>query len=185
MKWRWLDREITYDGTQLRSGWVEENADLPGDAVACFAGPADVPVENLVDMEDAAEGAHIFSPMMLHFIAEHTDGDLLLAVARQRLMVATAMEELVRLTEGAPIERRGDDIYEGNLKISVSIATSSPRSQLIHFGVNVISDGTPVPTKGLADYDIEPKTLGEIVSRKYCEEIESMEHATTKVRPVK
>jgi hypothetical protein len=185
MEWRWIDKEITYDGAQLRSGWVGENADLPRDAVACFAGPADVPVENLVDMDDAAEGAHIFSPMMLHFIAEHADGDLLLAVARQRIMVAIAMEELIRLSKGAPIERRGDDIYEGHAKISVSIATSSPNSQLIHLGLNVISDGTPVPTKGLADYDIEPKTLGEIVSKKYCDEIESMHHATTKVRPVK
>jgi hypothetical protein len=185
MEWRWIEGEITYDGTQLRSGWVREQAGLKNDGLACFAGPADVPVENMVDMEDAAANAHIFSPMMLHFIAEHTDGDLLLAVARQRLMVAIAMEELVRLTKGAPIERRGDDIYEGNRKLSVSIATSSPRSQLIHFAVNVISDGTPVPTKGLADYDIEPKTFGEIVSRKYCEEIESMHHATKKVRPVK
>jgi hypothetical protein len=185
MEWRWIDREITYDGTQLRSGWVREQTELGSDGVACFAGPADVPVENLVDMEDAAANAHIFSPMMLHFIVEHTDGDLLLAVARQRLMVSITMEELIRLTEGAPIERRGDDIYEGNLKISVSIATSSPKSQLIHFGVNVISDGTPVPTKGLADYDIETKTLGEIVSKKYCEEIASMMHATQKVRPVK
>lgn len=185
MEWRWIDKEITYDGTQLRSCWIKENAGLPGSGVACFAGPADVPVENMVDMEDVEADAPIFSPMMLHFIAEHTDGDLPLAVARQRLMVAIATEELIRLTKGAPIERRGDDIYEGNLKISVSIATSSPKSQLIHLGINVISDGTPVPTKGLADYDIEPKTLGEIVSRKYCDEIASMMHATKKVRPVK
>lgn len=185
MEWRWIDREITYDGTQLRSGWVREQTDLKGDGLACFAGPADVPVENLVDLEDAAANAHIFSPMMLHFIAEHTDGDLLLAVARQRIMVAIAMEELIRLTEGAPLERRGDDIYEGNRKLSVSIATSSPDSQLIHFAINIISDGTPVPTKGLSEYDIEPKTLGELVSKKYCDEIESMRHATTKVRSVK
>lgn len=184
MDWRWIDREITYDGTQLRSGWVSEQTDLKSDGVACFAGPADVHIENMVDLEDVAANAHIFSPMMIHFIAEHTDGDLLLAVARQRLMVAIAMEELVRLTKGAPLERRGDDIYEGNRKLSVSIATQSPRSQLIHFAINVISDGTPVPTKGLTEYDIEPKTLGEIVSRKYCDEIESMMHATKKVRPV-
>jgi len=185
MEWRWIAREIKYDGTQLRSGWVRKLTEIEGDGIACFAGPADVPVENLVDMEDVAANAPIFSPMMLHFIVEHSDGDLLLAVARQRLMVAIAMEELIRLTEGAPLERRGDDIYEGNKKLSVSIATSSPSSQLIHFAINIISDGTPVPTKGLAEYDIEPKTLGELVSKKYCDEIASMEHATTKVRHVK
>jgi len=184
MDWRWIDGEIKYDGTQLRSGWVKEKTGLKGDAIACFAGPADVPLENMVDMDDVAANAPIFSPMMLHFIAEHTDGDLLLAVARQRLLAAIASEELIRLTKGAPIERRGDDIYDGNKKLSVSIATRSPSSLLIHFALNVESFGTPVPTKGLADYDIEPKTLARIVSRKYCEEIESMSRAEKKVRPV-
>jgi len=184
MEWRWIDKETTYDGTQLRSGWVKAHTDLPGDALACFVGPADVPIENMVDLEDVEANAPIFSPMMLHFIIEQTDGDLSLAVARQRLIVAIAMEEMIKLTGNAAIERRGDDIYEGENKISVSIATSSPVSHLIHFALNVISDGTPVPTKGLSEYDIEPKTLGEIVSKKYCEEIESMNHATKKVRPV-
>lgn len=184
MKYVWIEREITYDGTQLRSGWIRERTDLSRDAVACFAGPADVPIENMVDMDDVAENAPIFSPMMLHFIAEHTDGDLALAVARQRLMVSIALEELIRLTRNTSIERRGDDIYEGNRKLSVSIATSSPNSYLIHFALNIMSYGTPVPTKGLADYDIDPRPFGETVSKRYCEEIESMSHAEKKVRPI-
>ena len=184
MKHCWIGREIAYDGTQLRSGWVTDEAGIAGDAIACFVGPADVPIENMVDLDDVAANEPIFSPMMLHFIAEHTDGDLALAVARQRLIVAIALEEMIKLTGKTSIERRGDDIYEGKWKVSVSIATSSPKSQLIHFALNVISDGTPVPTRGLADYDIEPKAFAEIVSRKYCEEIQSMSHATKKVRSV-
>jgi hypothetical protein len=184
MHWRWIEELITYDGTQLRSRWVEERTGLGVDALACFAGPADVPIEHMVDLDDVAANEPIFSTMMLHFIAEHSDGDLALAVARQRLMVSIAHEELVKSTGNCAIERRGDDIYERNRKISVSIATFSPISLLIHTALNIESHGTPLPTKGLADYGIDARPFGETVCRRYCDEIASMDHATKKVRAV-
>ncbi len=184
MEWRFIEDEITYDGTQLRSGWVAEKTSLAGDALACFVGPANVPIENMVDMDDVAANAPIFSAMMLHFIIEHPKCALDLAVARQRILVAIAQDELARLAGNVRIERRGDDIFEGNYKISVSIATSSPSSSLIHFALNVISDGAPVPAKGLLDYDVEARPFGEIVAKRYCDELASMSHAEKKVRPV-
>lgn len=184
MQWKWIDEKSTYDGTQLRSRWVEEHTGLHGDALACFIGPANVPIEHMVDLDDVAANEPIFSMLMLHFIAEHKNRDLALAVARQRIMIAIAHEELVKLTGIFAIERRGDDLYERERKISVSIATTAPRSSLIHVALNIESDGTPLPTKGLSDYDIEPKPFGESVCRRYCEEIASMDHATKKVRSV-
>ncbi|MFA4974974.1 MAG: DUF366 family protein [bacterium] len=184
MKGAWIENKTLYDGTQLRSGWVKSQTRLAGSAIASFAGPADVPIENMVDLEDVAANAPIFSNEMLHFIAEHEERDLPLAVARQRLLVAIAAEEIVGRAPSARIERKGDDIYEGDRKLSVSIATSSPRSTLIHFAINIRSDGTPVPTKGLSDYGIDPRTLADSILKRYCAEIESMEKATKKVRPV-
>ncbi|MBN1282679.1 MAG: DUF366 family protein [Proteobacteria bacterium] len=185
MQRRWIDREIKYDGLQLCSGWVREMTGIAGSAIAGFRGPADVPIGNMVDLEDVAANAPIFSKSMLHFIAEHEDRDLALAVARQRLLVAIAAEEIATLAPGSRIERRGDDIYEGDKKLSVSIATTSPHSSLIHFAINIVSEGTPVPTKGLAEYGIGPKGLADAILARYCEEIESMAHATTKVREVR
>ncbi|MFA4973108.1 MAG: DUF366 family protein [bacterium] len=184
MKGAWIEKETLYDGTQLRSGWVKSHTGLSGSAIASFAGPADVPIENMVDLEDVARNAPIFSNDMLHFIAEHEERDLPLAVARQRLLVAIAVDALRDRAKGAKIERRGDDIFDGDRKLSVSIATSSPRSTLIHFAINIRSDGTPVPTKGLSDYDIEPRKLADSILARYCGEIESMERAENKVRPV-
>jgi len=184
MRSAWIDMRIAYDGTQLRSRWVLERTSIEGDGLAIFVGPADVPIENMVDMDDVAANAPIYSKEMLHFIAEHRERSLPLAVARQRIMVAIATDELKGLATGAPIERRGDDIFDGDRKLSVSIATSSPCSTLIHFAINVRSVGTPVPTKGLCDYGIEPEALGLAIAERYCREIESMEHAAGKVRPV-
>ncbi|MFA4875761.1 MAG: DUF366 family protein [bacterium] len=185
MKSIWIDDEITYDGTQLSSHWIHAKCGVLGDSIACFMGPADVPLEKMVDLVDVAQRSPIYSKRMLHFIIEHFDADLALTIARQRLLTAISADELRARTKGAAIERRGDDIYEGDLKISVSIATASPVSCLIHFAMNVESVGTPVPTRGLADYGIEPKPLADAIVRQYCEEIASMSLARCKVRAVK
>jgi hypothetical protein len=59
MKSAWIEKEIKYDGLQLRSGWVQEMTGLAGSAIASFTGPADVPIEHMVDLEDVAANAPI------------------------------------------------------------------------------------------------------------------------------
>jgi hypothetical protein len=137
----------------------------------------------MVDLVDVAEEAPIFSKRMLHFLVEHFEGDLPLAIARQRLLAAIAAEEL--RARGAAVERRGDDLYEGDRKISVSIATASPVSTLIHFAMNIVSEGTPVPTKGLADYALDARELADAIRARYSDEIRTMGEARCKVRAVK
>lgn len=180
----WIDKQITYDGTQLRSRWVQGQTGITADVIAAFIGPADVPIENMVDLEDVAKNAPIFSKKMLHFIVEHFDCDLALAVARQRLLASIMVEELNFGIASAHIKRLGDDIYDGDKKLSVSIATSSPVSCLIHFAINILSEGTPVSTMGLYDYGIDPRSFADRINVRYCEEMESMDKAELKVRPV-
>ncbi|MFH1829818.1 MAG: DUF366 family protein [Pseudomonadota bacterium] len=181
----WIDKQITYDGTQLRSRWIQDQTGVEGDAIAAFIGPADVPIENMVDLEDVARNAPIFSKNMLHFIVEHFNCELPLAIARQRILTSIATDELNAEIGNYSIKRLGDDIYDGEYKLSVSIATFSPVSSLIHFALNIISDETPVPTKGLADYGIEPRSFADKITKRFCEEIKSMEKARHKVRWVK
>lgn len=182
MKTAWLDRQITYDGGQLKSHWIFEQSGILGDAMVAFEGPADVPTSNMADLVDVKDDAPIFSKMMLHFIAEHFDGGLSLAVARQRLLVAIAADELRAACPN--IRRSGNDLYAGDKKLSVSIATASPVSALIHFAINIDSSGTPVPTLGLADLKLDAREIAERICRLYAEEMRSMAEARCKVRAV-
>ncbi len=183
MKTHWIDDTITYDGTQLRSCWITEQTGQTGDAIAAFVGPADVPIENMVDLDDVAANAPIYSPLMLHLLIEHAGADIALGVARQRLLTAI-IAELLHESGATDLVRRGDDLFDGERKLSVSIATTSAQDTLIHFALNIECEGTPVPTQGLAHYGIDPQQLGEAIMRRYAEEIAQMAHACTKVRSV-
>jgi len=184
MESRFLTENIKYDGTQLRSHWIYEQTGLLGDAVAAFIGGADVPLKNMVDLVDVKAKENIYSTSMLHFLVESFSADLSSMILRQRLLAVIATEELKRHDRCNAVERKGDDLYDGEKKLSVSIATASPVSCLIHFGINIKSDKTPVPTKGLADYDIDPKQFADILMRRYIEELNSMNIARCKVRSV-
>ncbi len=183
---QFAEDEITYTGDQLRSLWAFRTFGLQGDSIVAFLGPCDVRGESLVDVADQLSGAQIASPRMLHFIAEHFDGDLRLAIARQRLLVCLAKEELQRRREGLSVERRGDDLYVDGAKLSVSIATCSPVSALIHLGLNVLPapDVVPLATCGLEQFALPPRQVGQAVAERYAAEMEDMQLTRCKVRPV-
>ncbi len=83
------------------------------------------------------------------------------------------------------IVRRGDDLYDGDRKLSVSIATLSPNSALLHFAINVDPAGAPVPAKGLAEYGVDPREFAEAVLSSYAAETSGARRAVGKVRLVK
>ena len=71
-------------------------------------------------------------------------------------------------------------------KLSVSIATKSVNSILIHTGINIDSTGAPVKASGLTSElgitDI--KGLAQEILTNYSEEIDDIVLASTKVRGV-
>ncbi|MHC5212734.1 MAG: DUF366 family protein, partial [Planctomycetota bacterium] len=80
MKVAILDGDVRYDGLQLSTGFIDQHAPGETDALVLFVGEADVPVEHLVDKEDAEAGAFIYSPSMAHAIIEHKGLELSEAV---------------------------------------------------------------------------------------------------------
>ena len=71
-------------------------------------------------------------------------------------------------------------------KLSVSIATKSITSVLIHTGLNIISDGAPVAASGLTS-ELGIKDVKEFaieVMKRYSAEIDDIVLASTKVRGV-
>lgn len=184
MKTRLLEQEIAYNGAQLRSGWIAEVADLRGDAAVAFFGPCDVAPEHMVDQEDLAAGARIYSPRMLHTVIEHPGLDLAHITTRQRLLMAIAGELLNSHLGETLIRRDGDDLYFRDLKLSVSVATTSPKSGLIHSGFNMRGEGAPVPAIGLEELGVAAREFGEQLLAAYAREIDGTAQAAGKVRPV-
>ena len=83
-------------------------------------------------------------------------------------------------------ESNGDDFIVNEGKLTVSIATKSIISILIHTGINILSEGAPVKASGLTSElgitDIKDFAL-EVMER-YSEEIDDIIFAGTKVRGV-
>lgn len=181
---------LKYDGSQLSSLWPYSNFGISGDCVALFRGPCEVTIKKMVDMEDVLNNAPIYSEDMLHFIIEHFDTmDLEKIVTRQRLLISIIAETINKQIneKNFLIERAGDDLYQGVYKLSVSIATLTPVSSMIHTGLNVSSNNTPVPTIGLSDLgfsDSHIALLGQKIACNYINELQQIKLARSKVRGV-
>jgi hypothetical protein len=175
--------EREYGGGELRSHFALDAFGIFGDSAVSFVGPCRVPLERMVDLEDVRRREAIFSPRMAHFLVEHFELPLREGVLRQRLFVRLAADLLLERGVEA-IRVRGDDVYVGGRKASVSIASRSPVSTVIHVGFNVETDGVPVAAWGLAAAGIEPRDFAEDLLRRYAAEIDDILRATTKVRGV-
>jgi hypothetical protein len=184
MKAKFIKGAIAYDGAQLNSLWAYREHGVQGDSIVAFQGPCEVSVDKLVDLEDAKAGAFIWSALMLHLIVEHFELDLEAAILRQYLLVGIAQDELNSRQKKGRVARSGNDLYIGKAKLSVSIATLTPVSSKIHFGINVLSKGTPVKTLGLKDLGIVPGAFGRALLARYVEDHARMVKARSKVRGV-
>lgn len=172
-----------YDGSQLRSHWIYETFDLRGDAIVAFVGGVDVRGPGLVDLADRKDGLFIAGRAMLHLILESFGPSLDRAVFLQRLLVLLAVERLRHHGLGR-LQRRGDDLYVDDGKLSVSIATVSGVSCLVHLGINVSRDGTPVKTSALEDFGVDPLAFADELTSAFADELCRMSEASNKVRSV-
>jgi len=179
-----IEQEIPYTGRELASHWAFRSFGLLGDSMVAFAGPCDVGTDRMADLVDVKADAPIWSERMLHFIVEHFGCGLETAILRQRLLICIIQEILNGGFKAQIIRRKGDDLYEGDAKLSVSIAVQSPVSCMIHVGLNIESRGTPVKTMGLNDLGVEPRALAKDVMAGYLDELEGMTEARCKVRGV-
>ncbi|MBD3178423.1 MAG: DUF366 family protein [Candidatus Latescibacteria bacterium] len=179
---RWLENEMEYTGVQLRGHFVREMGGIATDGVVAFAGMCRVSTSELVDLEDAEEGSVIRAEKMLHFIGEHFDCPLREANFRLRLFTSIMMEILREGGVVPGLARSGDDLYVGDRKMSVGVATMTPVSAVFHFGVNIDPAGAPVPAAGLNEFDIDPESIASKVLQWYRLECEAIEIAVRKVR---
>ena len=184
METKYIDEEVKYIGSQLCPHWIYKNYKLRGDAIVAFCGECEVKLTEMVDIEDVINNEPIYSKSMLSFISEQFGVNLPEGVFRQRLLICTIKELLEEY--GHKIKRSGDDLFYENKKLTVSIATKSITSTLIHTGVNILSEGAPVKASGLkSELGIDNiKEFAIEVMKRYSEEIDDIILAGTKVRGV-
>lgn len=183
MKTCWIEKEFAYDGSQLKSLFTYLNFKVQGDSISAWIGACDIPDEHMLDGEDLVAGEEIRGGKMLHFIVEKFGQNLFSGVALQRLLASIAKDLLEELTK-TKIKREGDDLYWNDGKMSISIATQSPVSTLIHFAVNINNENTPVKTAALDDLGLEPIPFAKELMNRFSQETASIQVATEKVRPV-
>ena len=180
MKTQLLEQEIKYEGWQLSPHWIYKNFKIQGDAAVAFIGECEVKLTEMVDIEDVTNNEPIYSKSMLSFISEQFNVGLVEGVFRQRLLICIIKEALEK--RGFVIARNGDDLFYEGMKLTVSIATKSINSILIHTGINIDSEGAPVKASGLTSElgitDI--KELANEILEKYSQEISDIIMASTK-----
>jgi len=192
MKSQFVEKEFAYDGTQLRSlfGYLDHR--IMGDSIVSWVGSCDISFEHMVDGEDLLEESLIAGGRMVHFIIEKFHTSLIAGVALQRLFASICQDilrEKARISMPQPevttLRREGDDIFYADGKMSISIATLSPVSCLIHFAINCSNKGTPVKTASLQDLGINEAVFARLAMERFVAEIHSIEEATTKVKWVR
>ena len=175
------DSEIKYEGWQLAPHWIYKTFHILGDAIVAFRGECEVKLSEMVDIEDVINDEPIYSKDMLSFITEQFNVDIIEGVFRQRLLICVIKEVLEK--RGIKVERNGDDLMIDGKKLTVSIATKTMTSILIHTGINIDSTGAPVKACGLTNdlgiVDIDD--FAKEIMTRYSEEIDDIILAAAKV----
>lgn len=186
MQTLFIDKEIKYIGSQLAPHWIYKNFNIMGNAIVSFIGECEVDLSHMVDIEDVVNNEPIYSKLMLSFIEENFNSSLVEMVYKQRLLVTITKELIERKNPSVKIIRSGDDLYIDDKKLSVSIATKSITSSLIHFGLNIEADGAPVKAADLIK-DAKITNIKEFaleIMKAYSEEVQDINNAACKVRGV-
>jgi hypothetical protein len=182
-----VEENTCYDGNQIQPLWALDQLGIKGSSIVSWMGSMEIEPTKIIDVEDV--GLEIKSSEMIHFIVEHFDcqpTNIKLCYHRQRILVMILKDELAQW--GVQCTRSGDDLFVGDGKLTVSIATISATSMKIHLGINITSKGTPedVETIGILETgNIGRNDLFKMinnVSEAYIGEIESIERDISKTR---
>jgi hypothetical protein len=184
MKSLFVSEEIKFTGEQLLSHWAYNQFDLLGDNIVGFVGPCELEERYLVGIDHYKKKTQIRSEKMLHFVVEHFDLDLEKTILRQKILVSILKDKLNHRLRGDVMQRWGDDIYDGDAKLTISTVARTKVSTKIHLAINISSRNTPVKTKGLEDYGIDPLDIAQVVMNQYRLDIRRVSERLVKTRNI-
>ncbi|MGQ9706003.1 MAG: DUF366 family protein [bacterium] len=181
-----FDGTLKYTGEQLRSHFALTEFGIEGDSIVAFRGPCEIEGCHIVDMDEVIKGERIYSPDMLHFITEIFGPDMNKAILVQRIITTIIIEQMIVLKGNIKgLLRKGNDIYIGDGKLSISVATVSPVSNLIHHGLNICKEGVSFPITCLEEIGVDNVELAILTLKAVENEYTNIERATRKVRWVR
>ena len=195
---------IDYTGDQLKSLFNYTVSKHRGDSIVAFTGQMSVTTDHMVDMEDVIDCDFIWSPLAVNFIIEVFGISIETAVLYQRSFMRITADVLMSMLKERKVEAfsvflKGDDILLSKIagpgaeseqlrKLSVSIATVSLMSGLIHAGINISTDEKiPVAAIGLEQMFSAPEDITEFVERvcyDFRDFVISVKQASMKVKGV-
>ncbi|NPD87190.1 MAG: DUF366 family protein [Asgard group archaeon] len=186
---------IVYDGSQLSSQYIANNYDVLGNSILVFRGGMSLSPAEMVDIKDIQRESHlaeilISSSDSLHIIIEEFDiqpPNLEIEYYRLRLLILIILEKLN--AKGIKAQRKGTDIYIGEKKLNVAIASVGVTNSKIHLGLNVGSSGFPqhVTAIGLLELKFEDNQLKEwIISviKQYVDEVQMVKEDVAKTKSI-
>ena len=179
-----LEDPIKYDGSQIAPLWAYSMG-IKGDSVVIFHGPMNVTFDNMKDLEDEKAGKTIKGDDLVHIIVErfNSPASMRLAYYMQRLLIVSIKEVLGK--HAILTTRNGDDLFVGDGKLTVSIASAGVTSEKIHCGINITRSGTPsdVHTASLLDNGINNwKNIAKEIAQTFIREIEDIEEDIVKTK---
>ncbi len=184
MIFRILQDRIKYDGSQIAPLWTYSMG-IKGDSVVIFHGPMDITPENMKDFEDQKAKKTIQGDDLIHIIVERFDSpaSMRLAYYIQRFLIVCIRDVLEK--HGIKTARDGDDLFIGEGKLTVSIASAGVSSEKIHCGINITTEGTPedVKTAALVDFGIEDwKEIAQEIGETFVHEMDDIESDIVKTK---
>jgi hypothetical protein len=195
---------IDYTGDQLKSLFNYTVSKHRGDSIVAFTGQMSVTTDHMVDMEDVIDCDFIWSPLAVNFIIEIFGISIETAVLYQRSFMRITADVLMSMLKERKVDLfsvflKGDDILLSKIpvpgaeseqlrKLSVSIATVSLMSGLIHAGINISTDEKiPVAAIGLEQLFSAPEDISEFTERvcyDFRDFVISVKQASMKVKGV-
>jgi hypothetical protein len=184
MAFKFLPEKRALSGDEMLPHWALRNFDMVGDSIVSFVGDFKVPPERWVDISGIMRGGVFPNSEMMHIVVEHFGCALPEAVLRQYVLVSILQEKLLHRikTNGHNLTRLGDDLFDGDKRLSITAVGSTLVSAKIHIGVFTESPG--MGYFGLTEYGVDPKELAEVVVCQYCAEMRRLAEKAWKVKPI-
>jgi len=185
MKFKILPRPHDLSGEELRAHWAYKNFGLQGDSIVAFRGLFDVPHELWIDLDPTIQKSDIHSADMLHFVVEHFNSTLRETLLRQYILVSILEEKLLHRMSDVEhrLVRLGEDLFDGENRLTVTAAGSTPVSNKLHLGIYIDPEFLK-GVHGLKAYNIKALELAEIVINQYRAEMRRLEEKSWRIRAI-
>lgn len=184
MKSRVLKEKLSLTFEKMRPHWAYKEFGLLGDSIVAFCGPFEIPPDEWIDLGNIVHGEVIPPGDMLHFVIEHFGSSLQEAVLRQFVLVSILEEKLLhRIDTDHRLVRLGDDIFDGENRLSITAAGITPVSVKLHLGV-FLDDNVEERVRGLSAFAIAPLELADILILQYRAEMRRLSEKAWRSRPI-